>query len=130
MLKRLSICVALVTSCAGFVAIAMESASAQQQEAVLQAIEVPGAAFDLIIAMPKVHAATIDLAMSPEALVVHLMGDRLALAFVDGAEMLKTLDSLRHPVGTFDVQDRNGNSQIPLAVYVAPRGNMLASAEK
>ena len=54
MLKHLSICAALIAFAAG-------AASAQQKEAVLQKMEVPGAAFDIILAMPKSQGATFDL---------------------------------------------------------------------
>ena len=54
MLKHLSICVALI-------AFGIGSASAQQREAILQKVEVPGAAFDLMLATPKTPAVIIDL---------------------------------------------------------------------
>ena len=46
MLKHLSICAALIAFTAG-------AANAQQKEAILQKLEVPGAAFDIIVAMPS-----------------------------------------------------------------------------
>lgn len=51
MLKHLSICAALI-------ALATGSVNAQQQEAVLQKMQVPGAGFDIILAMPKPSGAT------------------------------------------------------------------------
>ena len=62
MLKYFSICAALVALGSG-------SANAQQQEAVLQKMEVPGADFDIILAMPKSPGVTINLGNSPDALV-------------------------------------------------------------
>ena len=128
MLKQLSICAALVASCAGFVGIAAGSAAVQQQEAILQAIEVPGAAFDLMVAVPKTHAATVDLERSPEALVMHLVGGRLVLTFETAEQMLRVFDSLQRPVGALFTQDSGG--RVPVAVYLVPKTNTLASAAK
>ena len=130
MLKQLSICATLVASCAGFVAFAAGFASVQQQEAILQAIEVPGAAFDLMVAVPKTPAAIVDLERSPEALVMHLVGGRLVLTFETAEQMLRVFDSLQRPVGAFYAQDSGGNGRVPVAVYLAPKGNTVASAAK
>ena len=130
MLKQLSICAALVASCAGFVGIAAGSAGVQQQEAILQAIEVPGAAFDLMVAVPKTPAATVDLERSPEALVMHLVGGRLVLTFETAEQMLRVFDSLQRPVGALFTQDSSGNGRVPVAVYLVPKANTLASAAK
>ena len=130
MLKQLSICAALVASCAGFVGIAAGSADVQQQEAILHAIEVPGAAFDLMVAVPKTPAATVDLERSPEALVMHLVGGRLVLTFETAEQMLRVFDSLQRPVGALFTQDSSGNGRVPVAVYLVPKTNTLASAAK
>jgi hypothetical protein len=130
MLKQLSICAALVASCAGFVGIAVGSARVQQQEAILQAIEVPGAAFDLMVAVPKTPAATVDLERSPEALVMRLVGGRLVLMFETAEQMLRVFDSLHRPVGGFFTQDSSGNGGVPVAIYLVPKANTLASAAK
>ena len=74
MFKQLSICVA-------FIAFTMPTANAQQREAILQKVEVPGAPFDLVLATAKSPAAIFDLAESPDALVIHLVGGELALGF-------------------------------------------------
>ena len=87
MLKHLSICAALI-------AFAPVPLSAQQQEAVLQKMEVPGAAFDIILAMPKSPGATYNLGNSPDALIVHLIGGELALGFDGEEKMLKALELL------------------------------------
>ena len=58
MLKHVSICAALIAFSVG-------TASAQQREAVLQKMEVPGAAFDIILAMPKSQGAIFDLSGVP-----------------------------------------------------------------
>ena len=52
MLKHLSICVVLT-------AFGSSSLSAQQHEAVLQKMEVPGADFEIVLAVPKYPAAAI-----------------------------------------------------------------------
>ena len=54
MLKHLAICAALIAFTSNF-------ASAQQREAMLQKVEVPGAAFDLVVAMPKTPGGVVDL---------------------------------------------------------------------
>ena len=59
MLKHLSVCAALIAFATG-------SANAQQREAVLQRIAVPGG-FDIVLAMPKPGGATYNLGNSPEA---------------------------------------------------------------
>jgi hypothetical protein len=130
MLMQSSICAALVASCVGFLGVAMGSAGRQQQEAVLQVIEVPGAAFDFIVAVPKTPAATVDLERSPEALVMPLVGGRLALTFETGERMLKVFDSLQRPLGAFHAQDHRGSGRVPVAIYLVPKADTLASATK
>jgi hypothetical protein len=115
MIKHLSICVALMSLATG-------SATAQQKEAVLQRMEVPGAAFDIIVAMPKPQGTVFDLSESPDALVVHLLGGELALGFDDPEKMLKALATLRRPVGALRVQSPDRRFPIPVAVYLVPEG--------
>ena len=119
-----------LTMCATLIAFTSNPAHAQQREAMLQKVEVPGAAFDLVVAMPKTPGAVVDLSESPDALVIHLAGGELALGFESAEQMLKTYDSLRSPVGAFRVQRNGINSLIPVAVYMAPKGGILPSAEK
>jgi hypothetical protein len=114
MLKHLSICTALIAFGSG-------SANAQQ-EAVLKRVEVPGAAFDIILAMPKSPPSTLNLGRSPEALVMHLIGGELALGFDSEEKMLKALDTLRRPVGALRMQSPDQSSPIPVAVYLVPAG--------
>ena len=123
MLKYFSICTA-------FIVIGTGSIHAQQREAVLQTIEVPGAVFDIVLAMPKTSGATIDLGRSPEALVMHLVGGELALVFESVEQMLETLDVLQTPVGAVPGQRTDSNSPIPVAVYIAPKADVRASAKK
>ena len=113
MLKHLSICAAVMALMAG-------AANAQQKEAMLQRMEVPGTAFDVIVAMPKPQGAVFALAGSPDALVMHLIGGELALGFDDAEKMLKALGTLRRPVGALRVQGPDHRSSIPVAVYLVP----------
>ena len=100
---------------------------AEEKEAVLQEATVPGATFELLVAVPKT-AAAIDIAKSPEALVVHLVGGELALPFERGEEMLQALDSLRTPLGAFHVQESCSQTMIPVAAYVAPKDGTRGQA--
>jgi hypothetical protein len=122
MLKHLTICAALIAFATG-------SAHAQQQ-AVLQKIEVAGAGFDIILAMPKIPGSTYDLAKSPEALVMHLIGGELALGFDSEEKMLAALDSLRMPVCAFHVEGKDRAAPNPVSVYIVPKGHKLTAAAK
>jgi hypothetical protein len=113
MFKHLSICAALF-------ALAISPATAQQ-EAVLQRIAVPGAAFDIVVASPKAQGVKFDLARSPDALIMQLIGGELALGFDGEKEMLKALDTLQLPAFAFHTEGRNGKSRLPVAVYIVPR---------
>jgi hypothetical protein len=42
--------------------------------------------------------------------------------------MLRVFDSLQRPVGAYYAQDSDG--RVPVAVYLVPKANTLASAEK
>jgi hypothetical protein len=63
MLKHFSICAMLTLLGTG-------PLLAQQQEATLRTIELPGARFHIVLAIPKSPAATVNLDRPPEALVV------------------------------------------------------------
>jgi hypothetical protein len=115
MLKHLSIWAVLI-------AFASSSVNAQQQEAVLKTLEVPGAAFNIILAMPKSPGATYNLGNSPDALLVHLVGGELAIAYENAEQMLKALDQLRGPAFAFHAQSKDGTSYKPVAVYIVPKG--------
>jgi len=115
MLKKLSLCAALF-------ALAASPIAAQQQEAVLKRLEVPGAAFDLVLAMPKSPPRPLsDLSESPDALVLHLIGGELVLTFEDALEMMKAAEWLRSPVGPFRVAGKEAKLCIPLAIYVVSK---------
>jgi hypothetical protein len=116
MLKHLMICAALL-------ALGTASVSAQQQEAVLQRIEVPGADFDIVLAMPKSPPRPIhDLSESPDALIVHLIGGELVLTFEDATKMIKAAESLGSPVSASHWVSRGAKSILPFAVYVVAKG--------
>jgi hypothetical protein len=113
MFKHLSICAAAVAFVIG-------SAHAQQ-EASLRRVEIPGAAFDIVIASPKPQGVRFDLGRSPDALLLHLIGGKLALEFDSAENMLKALDTLRQPVGSFNAEGRDGRPHEPVALYIVPK---------
>jgi hypothetical protein len=102
MLNHLSICAILLVAPLGLV-------HAQEQEAVLQRLSVPGASFDLMLATPRVPAALI-------AFVVHLAGHDLVLVFETGEQMLTTLNELKFPIGAFSTEQSGS-----LAAYIVPK---------
>jgi len=112
MLKYLSICTALFVLGAG-------SVQAQQREATLHRVEVPGAGFDIVLAIPKARGVTFNLGASPDALLVHLDGG-LAIAFESATSMVQALDLLRRPVCASQVASTDGASSMPMAVYLVP----------
>ena len=115
MFKHLSICATLLAA-------AMGPANAQQQEAVLQRIATSGADFDIVLAMPKSPPQWMDdLNMSPDALIVHLIGGELVLAFDDADKMLKAAESLRLPVSASHWVRKDGKLRTPFVVYVVPK---------
>ncbi|HET6927989.1 MAG TPA: hypothetical protein VFI48_14155 [Hyphomicrobiaceae bacterium] len=64
----------------------------------LQSLDAPGAAFDIILAIPKPQGAIFEFSESPDALVVHLIGGELALGFEDAETMLKAARTPRRPL--------------------------------
>ena len=113
---------------AAVVALGSNPAQAQQQEAILQRVEVPGAGFDIIVARPNRPSTIIDLARAPDALVIQLIGGELALSFDSEERMLRALDSLQLPVCAFQVERAGSTSREPVAVYVVPKSQPGASA--
>lgn len=104
-----------ISICATVVALGSAAANAQQQAAILQNVELPGTGLDIILAMPKSPGATINLAMSPDAVVVNLIGGKLAVALSSENEMMKARESLQRPACAFQTQSKK-----PVAVYVVP----------
>ncbi len=88
----------------------------------LQTVGVPGASFDVLVAMPKSPTTFYDLGKSPDALVIHLVGGNLALGFDSEEKMLKAFDSLRRPIGAFHLESTDSKSHTPVAVYIVPKG--------
>jgi hypothetical protein len=115
---------------AALLALGSNPAQAQQQEAVLHRVEVPEAGFDVIVARPSSSRAIINLGRSPDALVIHLIGGELALSFDSEERMLSALDSLRLPACAFQVEHVGGTSREPVAVYVVPKSEPVASARQ
>jgi hypothetical protein len=112
--RRISICALLIALIAG-------SAVAQQQEAILQRVVVPGSGFDLLVATPKtLGGRTFDLRDTPDALIVYLNGGELALVFDDTEEMVKALDLLRRSIGAFHLDVPNREERAPIAIYAVP----------
>jgi hypothetical protein len=89
----------------------------------LQKLEVPGAGFEIMLAMPKsADGATFNLGNSPDALLVRLIGGELALSFDSAEMMMKALDSLQLPVCAFHVESTDGRARKPVAAYLIPKG--------
>ena len=121
MLKHISICAALAL-------LAMSPIKAQQHEAMLQQVELPGAGFYVVLATPKSPAGIMDL-NSPDALILPLIGGELALAFEDGWKMLQAIDFLKHPGCAFEVNSDDGKSTKPVSIYVVPKRAMQSTRQ-
>ena len=106
----------LLATCATLIIAAAPSVHAQQREAVLQRIELPGADFDVVIAMPEPTGVIYDLAESPDALLVNLAGGELALGFERADELLKMAELVRAPACSIKGQGRS-----PVAIYAVPK---------
>jgi hypothetical protein len=107
--------------CAALAVIAGGPVAAQEQEASLRRIEVSNAGFDIMLAMPKAPAVTIDLAESPDALVLRLAGGKFALGFESVEAMLDAIDTLCAPVGAAQVRHPGSGAAQPVAVYIVPK---------
>ena len=117
--------------CAAFVALGASPLHAQEREAVLQTVQVPGAGFDFVLAMPHPERGALpELGNTPEALIVHLQGAKLAIVFEDVDKMVKAIESLKKHVGTFQARVTGGRSLHPVALYVVPMDRSSRSAGK
>ena len=113
MLKHLSICAVLTVFGTG--------TPSAQQEGMLQNVALPGADFELVLAMPKHPAGGIyDLGETPDALLMHLIGGALVVGFDAPEKMLAALEYLRSPACTLDAKSKGANSPKPVAVFVVP----------
>jgi hypothetical protein len=115
MWTRMWMCAALAVIAGG------GSVAAQEQEASLRRIEVSNAGFDIVLAMSKMPAEIVDLGESPDALVLHLAGGRLALGFESVEAMMDAIDTLRTPVGASHVHQPGSGTAQPVAVYIVPK---------
>jgi hypothetical protein len=113
--------------CAPLVALGTSPSWAQQHEAALRQVELPGAGVNIVLAIPKSPAATVDLGESPDALVVPLIGGKLALTFEDGNKMIETIGALQRPACAFQAEGEDGKLTKPVAVYVVPRRTRIAN---
>jgi hypothetical protein len=109
MLKQLTVCGALLVG-------TLVPVHAQQREAVLQRVEIPGAPFDLLIATPKPSGVIYDLAEAPDALLLNLVGGELAIGFERADALLETLELVRAPVHAF-----GGKGRTPIAIYTVAK---------
>jgi hypothetical protein len=113
-----------VTILGALLALGTAPSAAQQQEAMLQRMRVAGADFDVVLAIPKSPPRMLgDLNMSPDALIMHLTGGQLVVAFEDPIEMVNAAESLRSSVSSFHCVTKDGKSCLPLALYIVPRGD-------
>jgi hypothetical protein len=100
-------------------ALAADPVSANPLEAVLQRVSVSGAPFDIVLAMPKSPPKLMDdLNMSPDALLMHLTGGELIVAFEDAREMLEVAETLRASMSNSHAVSKDG---APFAVYLVPK---------
>jgi len=109
MMRQLAICAALLIG-------TVIPAVAQQREAILKRVEIPGVPFDLLIAAPKPDGVVYDLAEAPDALLLNLIGGELAIGFERVDAMLETLELVRAPVHAF-----GGKGHAPIAIYTVAK---------
>jgi hypothetical protein len=93
---------------------------AQHQEADLERVAIPGAGFDLVVAIPKSDNIIYGLDETPDALVIRLHGGALILAFENVESMIRALDLLQKPIYASWIMRRNGRSRMPISVYLVP----------
>jgi hypothetical protein len=109
---------------ATLIALATGPLSAHEREAALQRIVGPDDAFEMIVATAKSADAPIyDLADTPDALVIHLIGGELWLEFEDAAKMLEAVEMLHRPSGAF----HEGNRGDPVTFYIIPKASALTA---
>jgi hypothetical protein len=117
MFKHLSIC-------AAFIALGTGALGAQPQEAVLQTVELPGANYSMVVALPKSRAsAIIDLRGVPDPTVAYIAGGALVLGIDDTVEKtIKDIGALLHPSCTFHADGIGSNSPKTVTVFIVSKG--------
>lgn len=102
-------------------ALAASPLHAQQQEAKLLKVEIPGQGFDLVFAMTKPDGATSDLRGVPDPLVIYSGDGELAFAIDDKTlDMFKDVSAMSAPACTFRTVTAAGKST-PVSIYVVPK---------
>jgi hypothetical protein len=91
MLKWISMIATLAT------ALATGSANAQEREAILKRIAVPGAGFDIVVAMAKSGSRAEYYRSQPDPNVVYL-GDGLVIGYTPEVAEMVDIEMLMHPV--------------------------------
>jgi hypothetical protein len=120
MLKCFSVCVLLFSL--------GSSVNAQQREAVLHKVEVPGADYMIVVAMPKFPKPkypnmAIDFRGEPDPQIAYIAGGQLVLGIDDAVERtFKDIASLLHPVCHFHAKDEGINTLSPVGIYLLRRG--------
>jgi hypothetical protein len=110
----------LLTIFAMFLVAGISPLQAQHQEADLQRVALPGAGFDLVVAIPKSDNIIYGLDETPDALVIRLHGGALILAFENVESLVRALDLLQKPIYSSWILRRNGKSRMPISVYLVP----------
>jgi hypothetical protein len=110
------------------VALAVNPASAQQHEAVLQKIEIPHAGVDIVLATARPGGPAIDLRGELDPGVFHIAGGRLLLTYDAATQVLNDVAALLTPA--FISYAEHDATAAPVAVYVVPTGNALVSAQR
>ena len=94
---------------------------AQQQEAKLLNVGIPGQGFNLVFVMAKPDGATSDLRGVPDPLVIYSGDGELAFAIDDKTlHMFKDVSLMSAPACTFRTANTAGKST-PVSVYVIPK---------
>ncbi len=94
---------------------------AQQQEAKLLKVEIPGQGFDLVFAMAKPDGATSDFRRVPDPLVIYSGDGELAFAIDDNTlAMFKDVSAMSAQACTFRTANAADKST-PVSVYVVPK---------
>jgi hypothetical protein len=108
------------------VALGTASANAQQREAMLQRLKVPGSDFDIIIVRATPGSPSVLQHGLPDPLIVNFAGGALAMAFDVEADKSFN-DILLAPNCTVHMNHKSRRDSNPVAVYVVPKAETTAS---